>query len=73
MLIRTGREDHRSRKERKKACQSSLAGLWCVFLRDQLMLFQMIYTFSTMSQTPQGQTPAQKPQPMHLPSSTTYS
>ncbi len=31
------------------------------------------YTFSTISHTPQGQMPAQKPQPMHFDSSTTYS
>ena len=31
------------------------------------------YTFSTISHTPQGHMPAQKPQPMHLSSSTTYS
>jgi hypothetical protein len=33
----------------------------------------LCYTFSTISQTPQGQMPAQKPQPMHFDSSTTYS
>jgi hypothetical protein len=33
----------------------------------------MIYTFSTISHTPQGQIPAQKPHPMHFDSSTTYS
>ena len=32
-----------------------------------------LYTFSAISQTPQGQMPAQNPQPMHLLSSTTYS
>jgi len=32
-----------------------------------------IYTFSAISHTPQGQMPAQKPQPIHLLSSTTYS
>ena len=31
------------------------------------------YMFSTISHTPQGQMPAQKLQPMHLFSSTTYS
>lgn len=31
------------------------------------------YTFSTISQTPQGQMPAQNPQPMQRFSSTTYS
>jgi hypothetical protein len=41
--------------------------------RGDRIVQKLIQTFSTISHTPQGQMPAQKPQPIHLSSSTTYS
>jgi len=67
--LSASRRGHALCKNSNAPCQTSVEG----FALRMFGLLNACYTFSTISHTPQGQTPAQKPQPMHLLSSTAYS